>query len=433
MKLPGLRPVPFSAPVVLLFAALLLLLPLLLRVFAGNPLIPGPGSYSFLSSGATSLVGGPTVYSLFLEPLGETRILTSILLGLLAAYLFHRLATVLFPRPDEQAIALLLFLINPLFLSIFAGLSPYALAVPAALLCLVFFYTGRFLPVPFLVALVASLSPLFAALLLVLLILRHLPRRFAVVSLLLAFPASLLAAQPQLGLVDAKALIAEFGAPLGFSLIYVAFALIGGVVQWGQRRDRAPFLLFAALLLLAPFVEAARIAVGLFAIPFAARFLSFLIRRRWRLRAAADVTLLLTGCLLLFLLISHAIVIASEEPTKRLVGTLAALPPDSGVVLGPPELSPIIGALTTHSAYVEPGCGAAACGDVARLYASRRLGEAEPILRRLDIRYLLITKEMRQGLVWNRDEEGLLFLLKHSDRFSLLASDGEQEIWRYTP
>ena len=433
MKRPGLRPVSFSAPIAVLFAALLLLLPLLLRVFAGNPLSPGPGSYGFLKAGALSLTGTPTLYTLFLAPLGDGRILSSVLLGLLAAYLFHRLAQVLFPRQDEQAIALLLFLINPLFLSIFTGLSPYALAVPAALLCLVFFYTSRFLPVPLLVALVASLSPLFAALLLALLILRHQPRRVAVASLLLALPASLLAAQPHLVLAGTKALIAEFGAPLGFSLIYVAFALFGGVVQWGQRRDRAPFFLFAALLLLAPFLEAARIAAGLLAIPFAARFLSFLIRRRWRLRAAAGVTLLLTGCLLLFLLISHALVIASEEPTKRLVGTLAALPPDEGVLLGPPELAPIIEATTTHPAYVEPGCGAAACGDVARLYTTQRLTEAEPLLRRHGIRYLLITKEMRQGLVWNRDEEGLLFLLKHSAKFSLLASDGEQEIWRYAP
>lgn len=428
-----LEPWFLSLPVVVLVAACLLLVPLLLRVLAGNPLIPGPASYSHLRP----IV--PSLYDLLFAPLGELALLASVLFGIAAALLFRSICERLFQRREDQGLALLLFLINPLFLSVFTSLSPYSLAIPIALLCILVVHHRRRFLTPLLVVLTAALSPLFAAVLLAFLFLLGGNRRVLFVSFLLAVPASLLAGQwPGLlgiQMVGATTLVAEFGAPVGVSFLYVAFALFEGVARWNERRGRAAFLLFLILCCLTPFAEAARIAVSLLSVTLAARFLTRLTRRRWHLQHARGVTFLLAACLLLFLLLTHILLIASEQPTRDLVRTLAALPPDNSAVLAPPALGPIIEALTTHTALPGSCVGADApgCTDILRLYGTMRLPEAEQLLQGHGIEYLLITQEMRNGGVWNRDDEGLLFLLNHSGRFVKIASDPEEELWLYIP
>jgi len=55
------------------------------------------------------------------------------------------------------------------------------------------------------------------------------------------------------------------------------------------------------------------------------------------------------------------------------------------------------------------------------------------LLRSYNIRYIWITPEMRSGLVWNKDDEGLLFLLKNSETFKKVYSTYGYEIWEVLP
>ena len=65
------------------------------------------------------------------------------------------------------------------------------------------------------------------------------------------------------------------------------------------------------------------------------------------------------------------------------------------------------------------------------LFYGRNLPSVEEQLLRYNITYIMIDKKMREGLVWERDGEGLLFLLKNKKAFSLLYDKGDVQIYRF--
>ena len=53
------------------------------------------------------------------------------------------------------------------------------------------------------------------------------------------------------------------------------------------------------------------------------------------------------------------------------------------------------------------------------------------IFSEFKISYILITPEMKNGLVWSRNNEGLLYLLKNNpDVFKMIYNNEGVEIWR---
>ncbi len=427
---------PLATELLLLGGGLLLLVPLLLRVLAGNPLIPGAESYAHLH-GLSQHAGAYDLFLTALSPLGDARILASVLLGLAAAYLFARLAKGLLRHEHERTIALLLFLVNPLFLSVFTAMTPMTLVVPLGLLAAVAAKEGRDRLLAVALPLTALLSPTAAAALAAALLLLTKRRRPTAVASLVALPAaaaSMLFLSPVTFIPSVQ--VAEFGAVNGLSLVLAGLAVMEGVAAWDEREGRAAFLLFLAALAVSPLEQGFRVVAGFASSVLAAGLVARLARRKWSLRDAQPLVLLLVACLLLFLLLTHIGAITREPPTDKLVRTLAALPPDGGVVLSPPALSPFVEALAGHPALPrEHECDSPSerCNDVERLYYTWRMDDAEPILAEYNITYLLITQEMRDGAVWNRDDEGLLFLLDHSERFKRVAADPQEELWKYTP
>jgi hypothetical protein len=427
-----------SFPFLLLIGAFLLFFPFWLRVFAGDPLILGTASYLQLNTAPTTLQPYAALLRL-LSPLGDTRILLSVFLGLLSLFLVNRLTGFLARRPAERGLVLLLFLINPLFLSIFTTFTPFTFVVPLALALLLCVREGRFLFIPLLAGLITVFSPV-AGLLLVLSLVLLLPsRREALLFTLVvvcALAIILALASPGAFAYVLSLPIAEFGVPMGISFLYVSLAIFEGLLRWSEHRSRGASAMLFALLALASYYPAALVGAGLAVAPFAALFVLRLLKRRWALREVRIFTLLLLLCSFLFLIITHLGVLRSQEPSRALVQTLAALPPDSGVVLSPAELGPMVESISGHPVLLSADTCAHSkelCADIDRLYRARRLADAQEPLDKHHIAYLLITREMRDGRVWNRDDEGLLFLLQNSGRFAKLASDARYELWRYTP
>ena len=62
---------------------------------------------------------------------------------------------------------------------------------------------------------------------------------------------------------------------------------------------------------------------------------------------------------------------------------------------------------------------------------SRDLFYTNDTLSKHQITYIFIDKEMKQGLVWVKEEEGLLFLFRNNKTFKNLYRTPHTEIWRY--
>ncbi len=381
-------------------AALLLTIPLLKRFSTHTPLLPGTRSYVIIAHLGLS----PTLALLF-----------TLILGLTTALLAHQLIARWTTSPRVRLLAIGLFLLSPFYPALFTSATPLALAPPLLLLALRF--RSLRIIATLLLALLTPGFALLAFLSLFLLTKERLP------ALLVAAPLALFTTRftftnPFVG----------FGTVGGLSLFIIALALIELVRDWRPLR----VLLYSALLILSFWSEPALLLLGLASIPLAARALHWLLTRRWQLAHAKTLALLLLACSFLFLLLVHEQMIIQQEPLSATVETLRAAPP--GVLLAPEQYAPLITTfsdaqplLTSDTCRHLPE----RCQDVTTLYQSKRLPQATHILDRYNITSLLITQEMRDNL-WRHDEDGLLFLLKHSDAFQLLAKRDGRELWAYS-
>ena len=65
------------------------------------------------------------------------------------------------------------------------------------------------------------------------------------------------------------------------------------------------------------------------------------------------------------------------------------------------------------------------------IFYSRNLEETRGYLRENNISYIWIDEEMRDGQVWDKEEEGLLFLLRNNETFKKATIEETQKLRRW--
>ena len=63
------------------------------------------------------------------------------------------------------------------------------------------------------------------------------------------------------------------------------------------------------------------------------------------------------------------------------------------------------------------------------IFYSRNLKATKNLLSNYSISYIWIDKSMKQGKVWTKEEEGLLFLFRNNETFKNIYHSKEVEIW----
>jgi uncharacterized membrane protein len=71
--------------------------------------------------------------------------------------------------------------------------------------------------------------------------------------------------------------------------------------------------------------------------------------------------------------------------------------------------------------------------DTSHIFDSRNMKNTASLLDKYQIRYIFITEEMKQGLVWNKDEEGLIFIMENNEEFIKIFENEKATIYRYYP
>ncbi|MBW2988144.1 hypothetical protein KY318_01425, partial [Candidatus Woesearchaeota archaeon] len=64
------------------------------------------------------------------------------------------------------------------------------------------------------------------------------------------------------------------------------------------------------------------------------------------------------------------------------------------------------------------------------LLYSRNLKHTKQTLKQYNISYILITKKMLSGGVWNSADEGLLFLLRNNETFKRVYEVNGNQVWQ---
>ena len=69
--------------------------------------------------------------------------------------------------------------------------------------------------------------------------------------------------------------------------------------------------------------------------------------------------------------------------------------------------------------------------DTQTIFYSRDLEHTKALLDKYNVGYIWIDESMKSGLVWNKKDQGLLFLFRNEETFKNTYSFEGAEIWKY--
>ncbi len=414
-------------------------------LFKGRRIVYGPHHYllSFFSVGNQNMLQ----FWLWITPLFLGVIATLLMYGVLRRFSIEH---------STAFMALLALVLSPSFMYVFTTSISDALAVCVLLLALYLFISPKrrlfwvSLPV---IMLAASFSLFHALLVLLFLILfslhafplmYHKARALAATVLVLGviFVGNLPFYIPYTALESSlNSFVADFGARSGFSVFYIILACMGLVYSWKEKEKYVLLYVLTLLSIPAILVQPQLMIYALFILAYFVGLALIQLRQtKWQFPSVQKMTFLIIILGLLFSSVSYANRLKSSHPSEELVHSLEFLkensPPDAKV-LSHESLGPFIESLAHRPVLLDEADDKAALQAKLKsadtIFQSRSEETVRALLVTKDIRFILITDRMKEGLVWEAPDQGLLFLLRDSETFKNVYSTSSIEIWEFTP
>jgi hypothetical protein len=224
--------------------------------------------------------------------------------------------------------------------------------------------------------------------------------------------------------------LVEFGGLNAYGIFTLIAAIMGAFVLW-QNKARNYFITLAIVILVGCsfFLPTLMLFGSLAVVTVAGIGLARLRKRRWTFPLVQTLTLLLFLCGILFTAVTLLAQLVHAPPNAGLASGFAelrfTLPP--GTVLSHPSYGPWLTYWSGHPLAVIPD------DDLQAIWSSRNLKETTVLLKHYDISSIVVTSEMKNGLVWSGDEDGLLFLLTRSTTFKSVENASTVEAWAFVP
>ncbi|RLG31821.1 hypothetical protein DRN98_06205 [Methanosarcinales archaeon] len=466
----------------LVFAITLLLLVLstvmILRLSQAKPLFPAGEAYYNLRIAETLkhnffLTTDPvqgTLYELnpyhyllatllLLLPSPLISVFLPLVLGVISALLFFRLLRLIRVKPSQATASLLVLAVTPAFIAVFTGLYVAGFAILISLLILVIALHKKHPSFPLLTCIsltllftILALTSLTSFLLTFLLLLAlhtlcGCKRKslviwvpFLITSLVIVLLSFFTHYTPILDGFNHFAfqnILSLLQARFGFDIFLVVLFLIGFIIVWLREEEKKPYHLgVLGLFILALFNINARILASFIITVYCVVAITYLYNRKWHLTMIRTGTLLLVLCSLVFSVTNQITLLVNAQPDKEMAKALIFLKHlDKGKVFTIKENGFLVEFYADKSVLLDTNSFrrrnySELLRDAASLFMTARLREAEPILKKYDLHYILITPEMKEEL-WENREQGLWFLMKHSESFIKKYEEAGVEIWQY--
>jgi hypothetical protein len=452
----------FILILILALTALVIMIPHLARFNNHNQEMVGEESYKSASA-AQDLIDGAAVYSpfgqinsydLIIGLLGRmisiewaSRIIP-LILGVLSSGIFFLVIRKL-TNPQTSLISTLILIASPPFIYLFTTSAPESLIAFIAILSLALAITNRLGLI--IISGILSLSIIPYSLFIFLLMLgmslyctlsikssRRTRVAISITLLLIGgiFYLSHPGNQSQI-LVDGSGFlsntISDMGAVVGFGVFNLLLVFFGLIATWGEKRRYALLYLFMIGMTLLLLIMNTHYSVF---INFIFSFLGglglvMLLKRRWEIPILKIMTILVIFCGLMFSAISYEKRISTMPPDSQLTDGLNWLrTQEDGTVLSHPSNGYWIRYFSGKMAFLNNELDTDEQINISNdIFYSRDLAATNSTLSEQGIKYIVIDQRMRQGLVWNRDNQGLLFLLRNNETFKQIYSNKELDIW----
>jgi hypothetical protein len=238
-----------------------------------------------------------------------------------------------------------------------------------------------------------------------------------------------------------QSLISDLGANIGFSFFTILLAIVGLISTWKKRKEFYYIYILAIALIISSFyfMDSANIYLNFIIIIMAGYGFFSLIDKKWEIKLIKNASLLLIICGIVFSMMTYIIRFSSMQPYPEEVESLFWLKQNSGEsdkVLSHYSNGfwieyfadrPVL--LDAYFDYI-PDLEQKYT-DSNTIFHSRSLKMTKDLLDRNRIKYIWINKQMKKGLVWSEEDEGLLFLFSDKETFKRIYYENGIEIWEY--
>ena len=350
---------------------------------------------------------------------------------------------------------LAIFITSPIFIYLFSTSNSYALPIFLFLLGFYLFIQDKniyIIPSYLILALITLSSPLFALTTILFLLSYSLNNKnklkqayiasliLIIISLIYYLPIYFSYGFPNLIDLSHSNIIIRFvsdlGAAAGFGVFFISLALVGLYSAWQIKKQVLSYSFLLLLIIISFYYTPLNTFLNLiFALLAGHGFLTFL-NMRWKLNIIKTLTIVVLICGLIFSSISYINRTAAEPPNKDTIKSLEWFSKQpEGITLSHYKNGYWIETIANKPALLDQSLSyiqdpLLKFNDSSEIFYSRNLETTRNLLTKHNISYIWITKDMKQGEVWTKEEQGLLFLFRNNETFKNLYSSKHAEIWQ---
>ncbi len=234
-----------------------------------------------------------------------------------------------------------------------------------------------------------------------------------------------------------KDFFSDFGGLYGASIFGFILAIMGVFLMWKKTtKIILLYLTSVSLIVISYFMPEYNYFVMLLIAIFAGGSIYYYYKRTWKADFIKNLTLMVIICGLLFSFISFIVQLEDVQPTENFLEMTDFLQNlDSSNIISHYSngfmieyYSDMDAVFQSHLCPIDQK--EKLCKDTEILFASRNLENTMSILQEYKVKYIIITPEMKNGLVWSKENEGMLFLFRNKNFFRQIYNSRGYEVWQ---
>lgn len=432
---------------IVLLALVLLVTPYAIRYVQGNRAMINSETYTLLEPYVEGTDMTPTNVSVLMIA-GIPAILTSealravaILCGMLTIIFFYMLLRSANISERTIQYAAIVLAISPLYLRTFIDYTPIVVIIPLTLLAVYMIHVRKPVIAGVIIAILPWANAVIGTIIVALciaymLFMNRMNVWMTIISILSVVAALFLSFGSSIVLIaPADVFLAEIGSPNGFSFAFLTLSIIGLALLF-ERGWQHMFLYLTIVVVVGVsfFMPFLRMYILLLFSVYAGFAITHITRRKWSIPIIKKITLLLIGCSILFSSLVYITGLANMHPTTYDIQASSAIKRqalEGDRVLAYAEYAYFLQYYTGLEPVLHPQSAQRllTAAEYESLFTSRKLDRTEQILKKSAIRFVYVDKKLREEL---EEKQGLLFVMKNTDKFTLLYQNAKVEVWMYT-
>ncbi len=237
-----------------------------------------------------------------------------------------------------------------------------------------------------------------------------------------------------------QTLISDLGSFAGLSFFNIILIVIGIISTRRYKKNLWPIYIAIFITLISiPYYPLSTIYLKIIVTAFTGIGFYKIVSMRWKLRFIRDLSIFVIILGLLFSVTSYTNRQVNSLPDKNIKESLEYIDVYS-------DTEEVVLSHYSRGFWIEHFANRATVmdslfryapdpnqryNDLNKIFYAKNLNDAKELLDKYNIDYIYIDNEMKQGLVWKKEKQGLLFLFRNNETFKSIYSKNGIEIWQY--